>query len=165
MDINTEIHCTNARQAAALEAVIDERNYQDMKWGPIADRPREVGTYLTLIRAKLRAAETAFATSDYDDDALEELRKVTALGVACLEQHGAIPRTKPNVQAEMNAALRPPSRLAAYTDDALIRLWDNMVGRKLTGIEDIAPNGLRIVISISELESEMTARDISPIPF
>lgn len=82
------LHCTNSDQAAAVNAVLQERNYQDKKWGSVQDRPREVGTYLTLMRALLNNAEQAFAKNAGDEPALTELRKVVAVGLACFEQHG-----------------------------------------------------------------------------
>lgn len=82
------LHCANSDQAAAVNAVLQERNYQDKKWGTIQERPREVGTYLTLMRALLSNAEQAFAKSVGDELALAELRKVVAVGIACFEQHG-----------------------------------------------------------------------------
>lgn len=82
------LHCTNGDQAAAVNAVLQERNYQDKKWGSVQERPREVGTYLTLMRALLTDADRAYAKSKGDEAALNELRKVVAVGLACFEQHG-----------------------------------------------------------------------------
>ena len=81
------LHCTNGDQAA-FNAVLQERNYQDKKWGTIQERPREVGTYLTLMRVLLTEAEQAYTKSKSDEPALHELRKVVAVGLACFEQHG-----------------------------------------------------------------------------
>jgi hypothetical protein len=92
--MSTELNCTSARQADALAAVIGERSFQDQKWGPITSRPREVGTYLTLMRKLLADAELAFAESRGDESALDELRKVVAVGVACFEQHGVPSRRR-----------------------------------------------------------------------
>ncbi len=78
----------NQNQAAVISAIVNERAYQDAKWGTIQERPREVGTYLTLMRALLTDADRAYAKSKGDEPALNELRKVIAVGVACLEQHG-----------------------------------------------------------------------------
>lgn len=71
-----------------FEAIKSERYYQDRKWGHIKDHPHEVGGWLTLIRKHLTDAESAWCSSDGDYKALEELRKVLAIGVACAEQHG-----------------------------------------------------------------------------
>lgn len=74
-------------------ACIDgERDYQDRKWGSPQQRPKQVGAWLTLMRALLTRAESEWAVSDGDTEALEQIRKVTAVGVACMEQHGAVER-------------------------------------------------------------------------
>ena len=74
-------------------AVINgERDHQDRKWGTIDERPKEVGSWLTLLRAILTKAETEWATANVDDCALSEIRKLAATAVACMEQHGAIDR-------------------------------------------------------------------------
>lgn len=86
------VQCTNVQQQDALQKVRDERQYQDKKWGTVQQRPREVGTYLTLMRKLLTDAEKAFAENSGDAPALDELRKVVAVGVACFEQHGVPPR-------------------------------------------------------------------------
>ena len=75
-------------QQKVFNAIQGERQYQDEKWGNPIDRPREVGTYLTLIRKLLHDAEVAYATSNGDQECLDELRKVVAVGFACFEQHG-----------------------------------------------------------------------------
>lgn len=78
---------------SVLTAVHDERVYQNRKWGTIEEHPHEVGGYLTLMRKLLRDAEDAWQSQRGDVGALDELRKVVAVGVACMEQHGAVPRS------------------------------------------------------------------------
>ena len=85
------LKCSDANQQVALSAVVGEREYQTKKWGSVYDRPHEVGGYLTLMRTHLAEAEAAWSNSRGDWDALNELRKVVAIGVACFEQHG-VPR-------------------------------------------------------------------------
>ena len=70
------------------EAIDSERYYQDRKWGTVEQHPHEVGGWLTLMRKLLTDAEAAWAGSNGDYKALDELRKVLAVGVACAEQHG-----------------------------------------------------------------------------
>lgn len=69
-------------------AIESERDYQDRKWGTPSEHPHEVGGYLTLMQVHLRRAREAWAGANSDTEALESLRKVLALGVACAEQHG-----------------------------------------------------------------------------
>ena len=67
-------------------AAIDlERTYQD-RCHP--GHRHEVGTYLTYLRHYLNLAGTAVMTGSDDRDGLAEIRKIAALAVACLEQHG-----------------------------------------------------------------------------
>ena len=76
------------RRARVFEAINGERHYQETKWGTLEQRPQSVGAYLTLMRVHLADAEAAWARSSGDVMALDCLRKVLAIGVACGEQHG-----------------------------------------------------------------------------
>ena len=78
-------------------AIDGERDYQDQKWGTIEQRQKQVGSWLTLIRHALMEAEREWASSRGDESALAEIRKVVALGVACLEQHGVSRRRHANI--------------------------------------------------------------------
>jgi hypothetical protein len=79
--------------AKVLSALHDERVFQNRKWGTIAEHPHEVGGYLTLMRKLLTEAEFAWSGQRGDVGALDEIRKVVAVGIACMEQHGTIPRS------------------------------------------------------------------------
>jgi hypothetical protein len=88
--------------------VIDgERRYQVEKWGQggtaLGCRPsrfpvfhgqdgpehaHEVAAFITFMRHYLTLADQAATTEAGDDNALDILRKVVALGVNCFEQHG-----------------------------------------------------------------------------
>lgn len=76
-----------------LSAVHDERVFQNRKWGTAEQHPHEVGGWLTIMRKLLSDAEQQWSSSKGDIGALEEIRKVVAVGIACMEQHGAIPRS------------------------------------------------------------------------
>jgi hypothetical protein len=81
--------------------VVDgERDYQDRKWGTIDQRPKQVGSWLTLMRAILTEAEMEWAHTNGDHTALDEIRKLAATTIACMEQHGAVRR--------MNVAVPQP---------------------------------------------------------
>lgn len=69
-----------------------ERDYQDSKWGSFEENPKQVGAWLTLLRYLLFRAEEEWSTTRGDHSSLDEIRKLVASGVACLEQHGAPPR-------------------------------------------------------------------------
>lgn len=70
-----------------------ERSYQE-KWdsgnypGRVKDKDKEVETWLSAMRVYLHRAEEA-ALDPNKTAALDNLRKVLALGVACMEFHGA----------------------------------------------------------------------------
>lgn len=81
-------------QKAVFEAIASERDYQDRKWGTPAEHPHEVGGWLTLMSVHLRRAQDAWAGANSDTEALEALRKVLAVGVACGEQHGLQGRSR-----------------------------------------------------------------------
>lgn len=76
------------------QAIDSERYHQDRKWGTIEKHPHEVGGWLLLMRALLRDAENAWASHSTDYLALEEVRKIAAVAVACGEQHGMQTRSK-----------------------------------------------------------------------
>lgn len=76
------------RRERVFEAIKGERRYQEIKWGDLVDHPQSVGAYLTLMRVHLARAENAWAGANNDMEALDCLRKVLAIGVACGEQHG-----------------------------------------------------------------------------
>jgi len=89
-----------------LKAVEDERRYQERKR---PGRRHEVGAYLTILRALLTRAETAYTASEGDQAALHELRKLVAVAWACFEQHGV-----PERQAVM------PGRAPGSVDNGLL---------------------------------------------
>jgi hypothetical protein len=78
---------------AVMSAIHDERVFQNRKWGTVEEHPHEVGAWLTIMRKLLTDAEAAWAGSSGDAGALDEIRKVVATGMACMEQHGVIPRS------------------------------------------------------------------------
>jgi hypothetical protein len=79
--------------ADVLVAVNDERVFQNRKWGTIKEHPHEVGGWLTIMRKLLTEAEAAWASTRGDIDALNEIRKIVATGIACMEQHPVINRS------------------------------------------------------------------------
>jgi hypothetical protein len=81
-------------RSKVFEAIDDERYYQDRKWGTIEEHPHEVGAWIMLMTALIRDAEVAWSSNAGDQRALEEIRKVLAVGVACAEQHGIPGRSR-----------------------------------------------------------------------
>jgi hypothetical protein len=76
----------NATREQVYDAIDTERDYQDKKW---AGHSHEVGAYLTMLRTYVARAEEAWTSNSGDAPALEVVRKITAIGVHCMEQHGA----------------------------------------------------------------------------
>jgi len=77
-----------------------ERDYQDSKWvskeRPYPDAETSVAAWLIYIEFHL-----ALAKSDIyllaEGKALEQIRKITALGVACMENNETSPRPKEEI--------------------------------------------------------------------
>lgn len=72
------------------ELVDGERNYQDKQWG---GRPHDdmtsVGDFLVFMEQYLHRAKEKLTTETGIEPAMDMIRKVTALGVAAMETHGA----------------------------------------------------------------------------
>ena len=67
------------------EALDEEREYQDDKWGAA---PKSQAEFLTYIQAYVSIA-VFHETKGQHDTAAHAIRKITALGVACMEQNDA----------------------------------------------------------------------------
>lgn len=82
-----------AQRAQVYSVINDERSYQDSSKCGGKDRTdgrqKSVGDYLTLIRVYSAKADTAYAGNAGSDLALHEIRKLAALCVAAMEDHGA----------------------------------------------------------------------------
>lgn len=74
---------------AALES---ELAYSEKKHSE-AGRNHEIAAWLTYMRDYLTEAERIVSRTDREADALDTIRKVTALGVACMAEHGAPQRS------------------------------------------------------------------------
>lgn len=77
-------------RSEVFKAISSERDYQDRRWGTIDEHPHEVGAWIALLQKKIGDALIAWASSNGDVKALDKIRKVAALAVACGEQHGFI---------------------------------------------------------------------------
>jgi hypothetical protein len=70
-----------------FEVINEERDYQDEKWGPNGTE-HSICEFLVYIRDYVEEA-LHICSREYDTKALDAVRKVTALGVVCMEKHGA----------------------------------------------------------------------------
>lgn len=75
------------------EVIDGERDYQDIRWTGTGDHT--VAEYILYMEYYLVEARRLISTQDdpkASRDALDVLRKVTALGVVCMEENGAVKR-------------------------------------------------------------------------
>jgi hypothetical protein len=83
----------NTRQEV-LNCINDEREYQERKF-PMVEHLHELPTYLMYIKHYLNKAEFVLCNNgckNSQEQALSQLRKIAALGVAAMEQHGIVER-------------------------------------------------------------------------
>jgi hypothetical protein len=80
-------------RSSVYQAIDGERDYQDeMQVGPDGrtdGRDKSVGDHLTLIRVYSAKADAAYSENPGDLPAIHEIRKIAALAVRCMEDHGA----------------------------------------------------------------------------
>lgn len=75
-------------------AIVHERAYQVKRWGvrqpdgSFEEAPKSICDFITYMQHYMNEATKAATTAAEAYSTLEMLRKVTALGVACFEQHG-----------------------------------------------------------------------------
>lgn len=81
------------KQKVALEAVLSERAYQEQRFPGHTHTP---GEYLLLVEKLLVDAKKQW-TLHGNNAALHEIRQITAVGFAALEQCGAPKRGEPIV--------------------------------------------------------------------
>ncbi len=74
--------------------IVGERNFQDaqQKGGRFQKEVHTVGEELLLMKRYLDKAIAKYADNFGDAPALHGIRKVAALAVRCMENHGALPR-------------------------------------------------------------------------
>ena len=75
------------------KVIDEERNYQD-KLGSdrTIGKSHDVGSYLTMLETYCRQARDSWTYNAGDQPALISIRKIAAIAVHCMEDHGAIPR-------------------------------------------------------------------------
>lgn len=141
-----------ATRQEVFSVITDERVFQDRKWGTVEEHPHEVGSWLTIMRQLLNDAERAYMSQRGDIGALDEVRKVVAVGVACLEQHGPVGRKAIDFAAQsksftVHKAEAPNARLIAAAPDLLAALLSVTVA--LEQLVDIDP-GSPAALSVSK---------------
>ena len=90
--MNNHLNVLAAGRDDVYKAISEERDFQDHKWGTIEQHPHEVGAWLVIIDKLVEDAKHAFVSNRGNYGALDELRKIAAVAVACMEQHGPVHR-------------------------------------------------------------------------
>jgi len=75
------------------EVIDEERGYQDEKWGSIEDYETDMAAWVVHIERHLEKAKAAVYERK-DKEVLSEIRKIAALGVAAMEEHGFVRRNE-----------------------------------------------------------------------
>lgn len=90
--MNAAVAVGSVEQAEAVAALMGEREYQDIKHGPLDGRgSHTLGEWLLLIESELAEAKQALIKGGRGRDTVRhEIIQVGALCVAALEQHGTI---------------------------------------------------------------------------
>lgn len=89
-----------------LEVIRRERVYQDAKWGSIRENPHPVMVWLDLMAEEWAESKQAALQRD-EVEALREVVQLVAVGLACLEQHGAVPRKSYRVSKASVSIIEP----------------------------------------------------------
>lgn len=82
------------KRGKILAIIVGEREYQDaqQEGGRFEKKVFTVGEELTLMKVYLDKAMAKYAEDYGEASALHGIRKVAALAVRCMENHGALPR-------------------------------------------------------------------------
>lgn len=102
-----------------------ERAYQDHVWGRTASsgRPgtgdRTIDEFILYVFGRSVELSALASHSDKADEKLDHMRKIAALCVACLEQHGCPPRRMPNDPNHNIFPASTPAPVFANPTDAL----------------------------------------------
>lgn len=74
-----------------MQAIQSEREYQEAKW---PGHNHSVSGWLLIMDKCMTDAKRAYVTGHGDSSALHEIRQVVAVGVAAMEQCGALKRVE-----------------------------------------------------------------------
>lgn len=77
-----------ASRKEVYDAIDSERDYQERRWGT-AGRSHEIASWITYMQDYLNEARNLASRNSPETIALDTIRKVVALGVRCMEEHGA----------------------------------------------------------------------------
>lgn len=80
-------------RAEVYKLIDGEREYQN-ELGPDRweGKPHSPGAYITMLTSYLTKAQQAWTDNAGDKESLGVIRKIAAIAVRCMEDHGAPPR-------------------------------------------------------------------------
>ena len=79
------------------ELIDGEREYQNEKWpdDPLLCPTNSLGDYILMVDVYLDKAKKVWQGSSFPEvDARNTMRKIAAIAVRCMEEHGAEPRAE-----------------------------------------------------------------------
>lgn len=71
-----------------IDAIIEERDYQDKKWGSIHNHPHTPFEWVGIMEKKVADAKKAYFQRPATELMLAEILQAVAVGIAMLQQHG-----------------------------------------------------------------------------
>jgi len=114
---------------AALDS---ERDFQDAFLADKGLNPNKtVGEFLTLIRTYANRADYAWTGSPGDAGALEEIRKIAAICVSCMEKHGTTIRP---LYTSRNASVQKPLVTPARRTPFQNINWNSVVSSNIQAV-------------------------------
>lgn len=109
---------TRMTREEVYKLIDGERDHQDnLPSGRSDGRPKDVGSYLTLIREYSRKADAAYTDVCGHHKALDVVRKIAALAVRCMEEHGAPARA---VSGVISALGRTPFGMDRVVEELIV---------------------------------------------
>lgn len=102
----------------AISAILEEREYQDRKFGPENDQKNSIGDFACYLDNYISKVKAAITSGDRLG-AMHAMRKVTALGLAAMETHGVVTRSSEEGLASAHDAHYGPGTNRPAADDEL----------------------------------------------
>jgi hypothetical protein len=84
------------RRSDVLQSIESERDYQIKKWGKARQHRPDFAGWILLMDTQMGRIKEAWRGADSDRPALEELRKLLAIGFVAAEDHGIPQRIDTN---------------------------------------------------------------------
>ena len=116
-------------------AIDSERDFQDAFTRDKGLNPNKtVGEFLTLLRTYGIKADLAWTGSTGDAGAIEEIRKIAAICVACMEKHGVNYRSPYTSRTPAFASVsHAPARIGGM-QPRVNGLWQNVVSSNIQAV-------------------------------